>query len=226
MKSFFKTQIVFLGISLLAVLGLGAMLILYPKAELHLLLNAYHRPWLDPLMRYGTMLATWPPFVLALLIGLFYKAGWGVYFLSSELLGIVFVQPIKAIWNMPRPIQWFADNMQDIVLPLVDGVQMHSWHSFPSGHTKTFFVMMLCLSVMMLESGTVRPQVAKAISAVLALLAIVGGYTRIYLSMHFALDVEVGAIIGLLCPMVIYGLLAHFHVFEQKWFDWHIKRMK
>lgn len=200
------------------------MLAFYPKGELHLMLNAYHSKGLDVLFRYFTMLATWPPFVIAVLVGLLYKAGWGVYMLMTELVsGLLVVQPIKWVMNMPRPLAWFAQEMPDVVLPIADGVQMHQWMSFPSGHTKTFFCMMLCLCVVLHASGKLRPRAEQVVEVVLALLAIAGGYSRIYLSLHFALDVEAGAIIGIIFPVIGYMMIVHYGWEKQKWFEWNIE---
>ena len=44
-----------------------ALQMIYPKLELHLMLNGYHNSFLDTFFTYYTQLAEWPLYVLALL---------------------------------------------------------------------------------------------------------------------------------------------------------------
>lgn len=56
------------------------------------------------------------------------------------------------------------------------------------------------------------------------LLAALGGYSRIYLSQHFAADILGGICVGLLITALLYAL---FHRFENaKWWNWHIPTKK
>jgi len=64
---------------------------------------------------------------------------------------------------------------------------MHSSHSFPSGHTITAFAFFLALAFF-----TKRP----AIHFLYFLLAVLVGYSRVYLSQHFAIDVLAGSFVG------------------------------
>lgn len=228
MRELQKSQRTFLLISLLALLLLGAMLLIYPKGQLHLLLNAYHSPALDIFFRNYTYIATWPLYAIAIALILFYRSGWAAYLVTSELMGILFVQPIKYIFNMPRPVTWFAEHMPNIYLPLVEGVKMHHWHSFPSGHTKSAFVLFFCLCIILDAILSTRKNLkhdslsTKLIQVIAALGAILAGYSRIYLSQHFAFDVFAGGLIGLICPIITYTIYRHYQLFNQRWFDWHL----
>lgn len=100
---------------------------------------------------------------------------------------------------MPRPAKFFDDHIADF-LPIVDGVHLHHNHSFPSGHTSTFFVFFTCCALLLTYYNykkTAKKRLFSALSLVIiVLLAALGGYSRIYLSQHFLIDVFVGSIIG------------------------------
>jgi undecaprenyl-diphosphatase len=64
--------------------------------------------------------------------------------------------------------------------------------SFPSGHTAAAFALAIALGAV--HPGLVPPML---------LLAITVGYARMYLGVHYPLDVAAGAAIGLLCGSVI-----------------------
>ena len=132
--------------TLVLALVLGIALLLVPKAELHLALCQPHTALLDKLVPLFTNLVDWLPYLSVLLL-LFYRAGWATFLASNLLLTTLIVQSIKHIVHAPRPLTWFAENMPDLTLPLVDGVKMNLWLSFPSGHTATFFALFFSLSI-------------------------------------------------------------------------------
>ena len=132
----------------LVLITLGILLLTTPKGELHLLLCQPHTAMLDQIVPVFTNLVDWLPY-LSILLLLFYRAGWATFLASNLLLSTLIVQPIKHIVHAPRPLTWFAENMPDISLPLVEGVKMNLWLSFPSGHTTTFFVLFFTLSIIL-----------------------------------------------------------------------------
>ena len=108
----------------LLVLFLVLALSLIPKAQLHLLLCQPHSTFLDTIIPPVTNLIDWLPYVIVVLL-LFYRAGWATFLASNLLLSTLIVQPIKHIVHAPRPLTWFAENMPDVTLPLVEGVKMN-----------------------------------------------------------------------------------------------------
>lgn len=85
-------------------------------------------------------------------------------------------------------------------LPLVGGVELHHYFSFPSGHTTAAFSMCLALAVIIGRRGA---------AILLAVLAVLLGYSRVYLSQHFAEDVVAGAFTGSLVAVAVYLVLYH-----------------
>jgi len=130
---------------LMYVLGL---LYAYPKVELHLWLNSWHTDLLDTFFKYYSMMAEWPFYVLGLLPLLWRKKGITLFYAVCELCGGVVVQILKHLFSAPRPIMVF-ENYPDLVLPLVEGVNLHHSNSFPSGHTSTFFMFFTCCAIIL-----------------------------------------------------------------------------
>lgn len=216
-----KCLLPFLVPTLVLALVLGIVLFLMPKAELHLALCQPHTRFWDALVPVFTNLVDWLPYVTVVLL-LFYRAGWATFLASNLLLSTLIVQPIKHIVHAPRPLTWFAENMPDVTLPLVEGVRMNQWLSFPSGHTTTFFVLFFSLSIILCAENIK----GKTILSILCFLcASFGAYTRIYLSQHFALDIFAGILIAVCSTLVLYYFLVLKTRNTQFW-DWRVQKLR
>ena len=202
-------------------LVLGTTLLVVPKAELHLALCQPHTLCLDTIVPIFTDLVDWLPYLCVVLL-LFYRAGWATFLASNLLLSTLFVQPIKHIVHAPRPLTWFAENMPDINLPLVEGVKMNLWLSFPSGHTTTFFVLFFTLSIILCAENCKGKYV---LSFICFLCASFGAYTRIYLSQHFALDIFAGILIAVCSTLVLYFFLVKRTQNTRSWV-WRVQKLR
>ena len=205
----------------LVLITLGILLLTIPKGELHLLLCQPHTAMLDQIVPVFTNLVDWLPYVTVVLL-LFYRAGWATFLASNLLLSTLIVQPIKHIVHAPRPLTWFAENMPDITLPLVEGVRMNHWLSFPSGHTTTFFVLFFSLSIILCAENIKGKNI---LSFLCFLCASFGAYTRIYLSQHFALDIFAGILIAILSTLLVYYFLVLKTQNTQFW-DWRMQKLR
>jgi membrane-associated phospholipid phosphatase len=107
--------------------------------------------------------------------------------LTGYLIASLIVQLTKHVIlpDMPRPVGWFE--IQHLSLFIPDGLSPHRWGSFPSGHSAT--VAGLSLFVASIAKR-------RSVHVILACLAIFVGYSRIYLYMHFPIDVAIGLCIG------------------------------
>ena len=207
--------------TLVLALVLGTTLLVVPKAELHLALCQPHTRFLDVVIPAFTNLVDWLPYLVVLLL-LFYRAGWATFLASNLLLSTLIVQPIKHILCAPRPLTWFAENMPDIRLPLVEGVWMNYWLSFPSGHTTTFFVLFFSLSIILYAENIKGKNI---LSFLCFLCASFGAYTRIYLSQHFALDIFAGILIAVCSTLVLYFFLVKKTQNTHFW-DWRVQNLR
>ena len=221
-----KRNWIFLGLSLMLLVALGLALLYIPKGELHLLLCDRHTPARDIFYRYYTHVAEWFPYVLCVALLIFSRIGDGVLATTALVLSALTTQLFKHLINAPRPLSWFAANMPDVQLPLVEGVKMNYWLSFPSGHTTSFFALAFVLSIISTNHLTAQRSnsdsglIAIAVQLLLFIAAALGGYSRIYLSQHFALDVFAGALVGILITLLCYAVL---HRFEgQKWYNYRV----
>jgi membrane-associated phospholipid phosphatase len=251
MKSLFKQNAVFLTLSLLLALSLGLALIYIPKGELHLLLCDRHTHARDIFYRYYTTLAEWLPYVICVALLLFTKIGHGVFASTAMLLSTLLTQVCKHIVNAPRPVTWFTEHFQDIQLPLVDGVHMNLWYSFPSGHTTSFFAMTLAVCILITKSLSAKRSnseavyqhrglsakrsnseavyqhcglTALAVQLLLFIAATLGAYSRIYLSQHFAMDVFAGLLVGILSTLASYAIFYRFQ--DKKWYNYRLFQKK
>ena len=217
----FKRNSIFLGLSLILIVVLGLALLCVPKGDLHLFLCGHHTHARDIFFRYYTQVAEWFPYIVCVALLLFSRVGNGIFASACMILSALTTQLFKHIINAPRPVRWFEDNMPNVQLPIVDGVNMHSWFSFPSGHTTSFFALAFVLCILATQqSGNSRKSriPSYSIQVLLFLLATLGAYSRIYLSQHFALDVFAGICVGLGITMLIYIL---FYRFEgQNWYNY------
>ena len=217
----YEQTLPFLVPTIALALVLGTTLLIIPKAELHLALCQPHTAFLDSLIPIITNLVDWLPYLMVFLL-LFYRAGWATFLASNLLLSTLIVQPIKHIIRAPRPLTWFAENMPDVSLPLVEGVKMNHWLSFPSGHTTTFFVLFFSLSIILCAEN-IKGKIF--LSLLCFLCATFGAYTRIYLSQHFALDIFAGILIAVFSTLILYFFLVKKTKNTQFW-DWRVQKLR
>lgn len=224
MKQLIRNNAIFLLLSLILLGVLGLALLCIPKGELHLLLCNHHTPARDIFYRYYTQIAEWFPYVVCVALLLFSRIGDGILASSAMLLSALFTQVVKHIVVAPRPLTWFGEQMPHIQLPLVEGVDVHAWYSFPSGHTTSFFSLAFVLSIVAIAKLTKSNKSTKLTNYIIQFLlfiaAALGGYSRIYLSQHFALDVFAGILVGVGIPLICYAVLHHFE--HQKWYNYQV----
>jgi membrane-associated phospholipid phosphatase len=218
------------------IVALGLALCFIPKGELHLLLCNRHTPARDIFYRYYTHIAEWAPYVICVLILLLSRAGNAAMAATCIACSELTTQIVKHIVQAPRPITWFAVNMPDIQLPLAEGVRVNQWLSFPSGHTTSFFALFFVLSICLTTSISNRSRkkgnepvnrietgsiiVIGLLQILLFLLAALGGYSRIYLSQHFAADVLGGIVIGITISTLCYAIFSRYE--DQKWYNFRM----
>ncbi|MGM9825493.1 MAG: phosphatase PAP2 family protein [Paludibacteraceae bacterium] len=219
MKKLLKQNSTFLGLCLLLIVVLSIAVGSVPKGELHLTLCLFesHTPLLDAFFRCYTQVGEWVPYVVCFLL-LFYRLGWTAFTTSCVLLSGAVTQVLKRLVDAPRPLTWFAAHYPDVQLPLADGVEMSRYFSFPSGHTTTFFAFFFALSIIVSQCDSRMPR-RSVVQTLFFLFAALGGYSRLYLSQHFAADVLGGMVIGLLITGLLYLLFARWE--NKKWWKMH-----
>jgi membrane-associated phospholipid phosphatase len=168
----------------------------FTQTEISLAVNQYHQIVWDKLFRYGTYLGDG---FVAVMIGLVVmiwnrKAGWAL--LLACAVSALITQTLKHfVFNdMMRP----AVVLKDYVLHFVEGVEVHEYNSFPSGHSTSAFAIgtMLCL---LTEKTSSR--------LLILLLVLFACFSRIYLLQHFFQDTLAGSFIGFISALVVFLLM-------------------
>jgi len=158
------------------------------KGDAVIALNNLHSPGLDYFFKHFTYLGDGVMFAVLLVIMLFYR-----YYYALVLFGIILIQTIvvqgakRLVFQdqfRPKP---FLENLGYDALQFVEGVQVHAFHSFPSGHTATAFSIAAFIALITAN---------KWIGYVALITAVLVGMSRIYLVLHFYIDVYAGALVG------------------------------
>ena len=210
-----------MALCLILLVALGLALAYIPKGDLHLLLCERHTPARDIFYRYYTHVGEWFPYVLCVALLLFGRIGDGVFASAAMILSALSTQLFKHIINAPRPVIWFSQNYPDIQLPLVEGVKMNHWYSFPSGHTTSFFALAFVASIIATKKlSNINYPLSFLLQILLFLFAALGAYSRIYLSQHFAMDVLGGIVVGTLITILCYAVSYRYE--DKKWFNYRV----
>lgn len=189
------------GIVLVTILP---VLLVTPKADLHLWLNAYHNRFFDGFFRIMTWMGDGLILSAAGLAFILFSFRTSFYVLSTYLGTGLLVQVLKRLVfpDVLRPVRYFQDAAN---LHLVDGLKMLTSRSFPSGHAASAFAFFLCLALI------VRNHAFKFVCFMLALLV---AYSRVYLSQHFLVDIYAGSVIGVLGALMLYWV---FYRSDKAW---------
>jgi membrane-associated phospholipid phosphatase len=172
---------------------LGAVLLIglsayFSRISVFLLFNMDGGKNADVFFKWATWGAEgwiWIPYFMVL-FGWFKKDA--KFILINFLLSTVFTQiPKNFIWEaVSRPI---ASGIPLGKIHTVPGVVMHSWNSFPSGHTATAFTLFL-LTVYLFPN--------KWVFIIGAIYAVLCAYSRVYLGQHFPMDLGGGMLVAII----------------------------
>ncbi|HXS57290.1 MAG TPA: phosphatase PAP2 family protein [Hanamia sp.] len=187
LKSLYKQNLFFfIGYFLLAIIACF-VLIFYSKADGFILMNPWHSNLLDQFFILFTLFGD-GFFVIALGIILFFlkRRFLSLMIISSYLLSGIIAQILKYFIIEARPAFYLEKTNYS---HFIDGVTLHNFHSFPSGHTASAFALAAVLSFGIQN---------KNYSILFLLWAALVGYSRMYLGQHFMDDVFAGSLIGVL----------------------------
>ena len=172
-------------------------LAIFQNSIFSIIINSSHNNFLDQFFKYITFLGDGRFVFLIALIYLFANKKYGISILISLIINTILIQVLKRVVfsNRFRPSFYFKNLIEDGSWNMIDGVELYEKFSFPSGHTASIFC--LCMSICIFMKKKYFP-------LLLVLLAYIVGFSRIYLSQHFLIDVLAGALIGSLIPILTF----------------------
>jgi len=172
-------------------------LLVNSKTDLHLAINSIHNRHLDIFFYYITYLGDGLVAVLTIIILLTVKYRYALIVGISYAISSMFTQLLKRTMfeDVVRPKKFF-EGIHDLYF--VPGTENHLYNSFPSGHATTAFALYFSLALI------VKNSTLKFFLFVVALLV---GFSRIYLSQHFLSDVYAGASIGVFVTFISYWII-------------------
>lgn len=181
----------------------GILLGTFDRRHLFEMVNGRHSEPLDIFMSTLTHFGTGQIMILILLILMAAPKFRNWWFVITAVLCIslpaLVIQILKAIFNAPRPFEYFKADPSWIHFSQNWGDRLYH-HSFPSGHSGGAFSM-YCLLALLL------PRRYRWLGLPLFLFALLVGYTRLYLAAHFFLDVYVGSILGTLITTLAFWVM-------------------
>jgi len=180
----------------------------YSKAQLHIFSNEMHSTSLDFFFKYITNLGDGVMIALFFVVLLFVKFRYAVTFITGSLAASVVINLIKKVFlhDVLRPSKYF-EIYETYHLHLVEGVKLHSYQSFPSGHSTTAFNIFFMLALLVKN---------RLLKFFFLLCAVVVAYSRVYLSQHFLIDIVGGSIFGVVSIFIAFYF---FQKSEKSWLN-------
>jgi membrane-associated phospholipid phosphatase len=179
----------------------GILLMFTGRDRLFLILNEVYHPLADQAFKYITYLGDGWLYLIIIIVFAFISKRWCIHAAAAFLFSFIVSRIGKDLIfeGMHRPKKYFEGT--DIVIRTIDGLRIHEYDTFPSGHTVTAFSMFLILSLYFNRSGH---------ALFFLILAVLAGYSRIYLSQHFPSDVYFGSLTGVVISWISYSLIENY----------------
>jgi membrane-associated phospholipid phosphatase len=150
----------------------------------------------DNFFKYITHLGDGLFLIIVSLLICFFDVKKGIILLFAYAICGGLTQFLKEVFFNFEMRPYFYYSFHQFPLKIVEGVDMHSQNSFPSGHATAA----LCLFTL------ISFYTSKKLGKIgIAILALIVSFSRVYLSQHFTEDITVGSLIGVVfTSLVIY----------------------
>lgn len=194
-RTFLKAQSFFFVPYALLLLAASVLQVLYRQGIVSLWVNRAHSHLADAVFPYVTHLGDGRFCAAVGLLALLWSRRRGALILGAFVVSGLISQLIKTQFfaTEPRPAQYFAKMLG--YLHRVEGVELHLWHSFPSGHTASAFALYALLAFWTTN---------RAFKLVWLAVAVAVAYSRMYLLQHFLVDVYAGSLLGTGVAVIFY----------------------
>jgi membrane-associated phospholipid phosphatase len=165
--------------------------VLYTRPQIFFAVNGIHSEFADWIEPYITNIGDGYTIIVISLILLLYNYRTSFLMITSYAVTAITAQILKYSFDAPRPRLYFKDQLAHI--HFVKGLYVLAVHSFPSGHTVTAFSAGVVITYLAKDKGW---------GIVLLFIALMVGYSRMYLSQHFFEDILAGSVIGVLVTVI------------------------
>ena len=173
-------------------IGTGVFILILGKNGSFQFINSNHDPIADQFFKYFTHYGDGVMWVPLGIYCFFYRRKYFIAVVAGIVISTLIAQVLKRVVypDELRPISYLSE-----IFPvhIIDGVTMRKAHSFPSGHTTTAFAMALIIAYIINR---------RFWSVILPLLALLAGYSRVYLAQHFPTDIFAGMCIGIVSSIL------------------------
>jgi membrane-associated phospholipid phosphatase len=186
LKSLLKSYPVLFFSFVTYIITFSVIILFFDKVSIFYFVNSHYSPFFDQFFYYMTVLGNGWTYTILMLAMLFISYRYSILFFSALFIKTLIVQSMK-YWifpNMLRPHEFFT-NLSG--MHVVKGVDLLRYYSFPSGHSASVFCAAVLLCLLIKKNNW---------TIFLIIIAILTGYSRMYLGQHFSVDVFTGSIIG------------------------------
>lgn len=188
MKTLVKNNFAFYVPYILFVIVGGIIILKTEQFALHTYFNSLiGNNAVDFFFKYETHLGDGLLLIAVGVILFFFNFKSGLFLLLSYAASGGFTQFLKEVFFNFEMRPYFHHVHYNFPLKIIEGVDMNIQNSFPSGHSTSAFCLFFCLSFLFHKNWQ---------KTGMFVLAIITGFSRVYLSQHFFEDVFVGSIIG------------------------------
>lgn len=163
----------------------------YSREEIYYAVNGLYNSYADTAAPYITNIGSGYSTLVLIAVLLFFSYRKAFILATAYAVTSLSAQVLKYFFAAPRPKLYFEHELSKI--HFVKGVEQLSLHSFPSGHTVTIFSTTILITYWCRNKFWGLP---------LLLLAVLVGYSRMYLSQHFFEDVTVGSVLGVIVTVI------------------------
>ena len=169
--------------------------------DLFLIINNSLESWFNDLFLGGLTLAGYLHVLLPIALFYLYRIDKknfrknSLILISAVLLGGLLVQILKKIVARPRPLKEMEPLLQAGKIKIHNLFYAYRESSFPSGHTQAAF-----------STATALICINRKHTFYLLLIASLMGLSRIYVGVHFPLDVICGAALGVIMSLVVFRM--------------------
>ncbi|WP_207422425.1 phosphatase PAP2 family protein [Desertivirga brevis] len=200
-RFFYEQQSFFFAFATFCILGIILQLS-FNQEQIFLYINRHHCAFFDRFFLFYTWLGDGLFVVFISLLLSFYKFRYSILSLMAYLYSSLIAQLLKYQFSFPRPLKYFEGKES---LHLISGLDVHSYKSFPSGHSVSALALAIILAY-------ISPN--KRLGGLIFIVYLIAAFSRVYLAEHFFMDIFAGAFLG-----VVLAIQMIFWLEGRKWYN-------